>query len=81
MSQSYALPGEQSGVQFIVPSLTTFSFRNPSYRMYQVDKKTGFVYDFTQYRMYISKGESTWETAYTMREFFGVKDGSDYAGF
>lgn len=49
--------------------------------MYQVDKKTGFVYDFTQYRMYISKGESTWETAYTMREFFGVKDGSDYAGF
>lgn len=39
--------GQQSGVQFIVPSLTTFSNRNPSYRIYEVDKKTGFVVDYT----------------------------------
>lgn len=64
-----------------MPSLTTFSNRNPSYRVYQVDKKTGFVVDYTQYRMYLTKGENTWKQAYTMQDFYGVKDGSDYAGF
>ena len=46
-----------------------------------MDKETGFVYDYTQYRMYLSKNQTTWDVAYTMRDFFGVKDGSDYAGF
>ena len=74
-------PGTQSGVQFVAPSLTTYSFLNPSYRVYEIDKDSGFVYDYTQYRMYLSKEQNTWEVAYTLRSFFKVKDGSDYSGF
>ena len=39
------------------------------------------MYDYIQYRMYLTKKQSAWEKAYSMREFYKVKDGSDYAGF
>ncbi len=81
MTQSYASPGRQSGVQFIVPSLTTFPNINPSFRIYEFDRQTGFTFDYVQYRMYLTKGETDWKIAYTMKNFYGVKDGSDYAGF
>ena len=34
LTQSIARPGHQAGVQFIVPSFTTYTYRNPSYRVY-----------------------------------------------
>ena len=49
--------------------------------MYEVDRKSGFVHDYTQYRMYLSRESNSWEKAYSMRSFYKVEDGSDYEGF
>ena len=70
--RSYANATDTSGVMFIAPSLTTYTFRNPSYRIYLVDTESGFIDDYTQYRLYLSRNETEWKIAYTMKEFFGV---------
>ena len=67
-------------VQWVVPSLTTYTDHNPSFRMYEIDSETKQILDFTSYRMNISQANlnpntpPVWDAAYSFKEFYGVKD-------
>ena len=67
--------------QFVGPSLTTFSYLNPSFRVIEVDADTNEVVDYTQYRLNITKwndigptAQPRWEPIYKFRQEFGVQD-------
>jgi hypothetical protein len=65
-----------AGVLHIVPSLTTHTEQNPSFRVYVADKKTFSILDYHQYRLYISEANANdnpeWKIAYSFKENFKV---------
>ena len=67
-------------VQWIAPSFTTYTFHNPSFRLFQADEDTKIVTDYTQYVLNLNKANldpstpPTWDVAYSFKEFYGVKD-------
>ena len=62
-----------AGVVLTAPSLTTYSFQNPSFRIYEMDSDTKVMLDYFQYRLNLTEanaqeGEPQWKVAYTAKE-------------
>ena len=76
--QLVAHNGQTVGVQFIAPSLTTFTNQNPSYRIFDLDPTTFAFLDYEQYRANlddaIQNNQPHWELAYTARAEYGLAD-------
>lgn len=81
VSKSYLDPDTVVGVEFLAPSLTTYSNHNPAIRLFQFDADTNTPLDFIQYRMNLTKmnedGENatvTFDQTYRFVETYGVQD-------
>lgn len=70
------------GTVLISPSVTPFLNQNPSYRVFEMDRKTYKLLDYHQYHMNLTKAnelyehgiEPEWELMYSAREMYGLKD-------
>jgi sphingomyelin phosphodiesterase len=64
--------GKPVAMQYIAPSLTTFTDINPSFRSYVFDNKTLELQDYIQYRLNLTHTIATdraeWNVAYTARD-------------
>lgn len=63
-----------AGVTFTAPSLTTYSFQNPSFRIFEMDSDTKIMLDYSQYRLNLTEAnenaekEPEWKIAYSAKE-------------
>jgi len=69
----YFNPNKTVGVVLTAPSLTTYSFQNPSFRIYEMDSDSKIVLDYFQYRLNLTEAneqeqEPEWKVAYTAKE-------------
>lgn len=73
-----------AAVLHMIPSLTTHSKRNPSFRVYVADKKTFTILDYYQYRLYIDDANKNdkpeWKLVYSFRGFYNVPN-MDYENY
>eukprot|EP00826_Nyctotherus_ovalis_P040240 TRINITY_DN3943_c0_g1_i2.p1 TRINITY_DN3943_c0_g1~~TRINITY_DN3943_c0_g1_i2.p1 ORF type:complete len:567 (+),score=111.55 TRINITY_DN3943_c0_g1_i2:143-1843(+) len=69
-------PSKTVNVVNIHPSLTTFRGLNPSFRVYEVDRSSGELLDYEQYRLNIAKANAErraqWKVSYTFKSYFEV---------
>ena len=69
-------------INFVAPQLTTFSYKLPSYRVYEIDSKYKLIIDYEQYRMNLTKSNSEqkpyWYLSYNATKFFKVNDMTEY---
>lgn len=76
-----------AGVIYTAPSVTTYSNRMPSFRVYDVNSANNDLIDYTQYYLNITKANllpddtPKWEIQYTATKDFKVKNLMDYEGF
>lgn len=76
-----------AGIIFAAPSLTTFSNRMPSFRVYDVNSSNNNLIDYTQYFLNISKANLNpdetpeWEVKYVASKDFNLKSLRDYNQF
>lgn len=62
-----------AGIIYTAPSLTSYSFQHPSFRIYEVDSNTKLLVDFDQYRLNLTEANLTpdvkpkWKVAYSAR--------------
>ena len=60
-----------AGVILTAPSLTSYSYKNPSFRVYDIDSETKILKDYSQYRLNLTEANLTpdtkpqWKVAYT----------------
>jgi sphingomyelin phosphodiesterase len=63
-----------AGIILTAPSLTSYSWKNPSFRVYEVDSKTSIIKDYYQYRLNLTEAnlnpydKPDWKVAYTAKE-------------
>jgi len=67
------------GVNFIAPSMTTFTFHNPSFRIYEFDAETHVPVNYRQYRLHLDKwsnhpGPIEWDLGYSFVEEYNLPD-------
>jgi sphingomyelin phosphodiesterase len=73
-----------AGLILTAPSLTTYSFINPSFRIYDVDSDTKILKDYSQYRLNITEANITpdikpqFKVAYTAKKAFNIEHLNDY---
>jgi len=73
-----------AGVILTAPSLTSYTYKNPSFRVYEVDSNSMIVKDYEQYRFNITEAnlnpdlKPTWKVSYTATKSLGVKHLNDY---
>ena len=69
-------------LNYIAPPLTTFTNKIPSYRIYNIDKKTMQVLNYEQIRFNITKsnkeGKPYWYSAYNSSDFYKVNDMTEF---
>lgn len=71
---------EAVGTLWMVPSISTFKYRNPSYRVYTADSDTKVVLDFDTYRMDLEAANAAvgvtpqWDLAYSFKSSYVVSD-------
>ena len=76
-----------AGLIHIAPSLTTYTEKNPQFRVYKVDDKTKIVLDYDQYLLNITKANNNpkanpdWEIMYNAIEAFKINNMTDYGRF
>lgn len=76
-----------AGLVLTAPSLTTYTMKNPSFRVYEVDSNTKIVKDYSQYRLNLTEANLTPEikpqftVSYTAKESFNIKHLNDYYPF
>ena len=67
-------------IQFVSPSITTYTDKNPSFRIYTADNDTKLVTDYSQYRVDLPKANLNpsappqFELAYKFRSLYNVPD-------
>lgn len=66
---------------FIPGSLTTFGGMQPAFRVYEIDRDTGVILDFTQYRLDLAKWNAmdssvdpTWDVIYKFKDDYLLQD-------
>jgi sphingomyelin phosphodiesterase len=63
-----------AGIIFTAPSLTTYSFQNPSFRIYELDSNNIILKDYHQYRLDLVEAnlhpdnEPEWKIAYSAKK-------------
>lgn len=71
---------QPTGIQFVGPSITTYTYKNPSFRVYTADFDTKQVTDINQYRLNLPAANNNpdaspvFELAYTFKQLYGVPD-------
>jgi sphingomyelin phosphodiesterase len=76
-----------AGIIFTAPSLTSYSFQHPSFRIYEMDEESKLLLDFHQYRMNLTEAnlnpgrKPEWRISYSAREKFGVSNLNDLVMF
>lgn len=69
-----------TAVQFVTPSVTTYTDKNPSFRLYTGDTDTKQVVDYHQYRLNLPNANQNptvspvYDLAYTFKQEYGVSD-------
>ena len=80
--EEYHNDKKYSVINYICPSLTTYSDFWPSYRVYNADLKTKFVKDYTQWRLNLDETNKNdkplWYISYKASQFYNVSDMNDY---
>lgn len=75
VSKDY-LSGEPASVQWVAPSVTTLSNRNPSYRVYFVDSGDFSVLDYAQYRLDLALANAlnttVWDYVYSFQTLYSL---------
>ena len=72
--------GAPVGTLWVGPSMSTYKYRNPSYRVYTADSGTRVVNDFDNYRMDLGAANSAagqspkWDLAYSFQSSYVVPD-------
>jgi sphingomyelin phosphodiesterase len=67
-------------VQWIAPSTTTYTYKNPSFRLFQADSDTKILTDYTQYRLNLTNANlypdvtPLWDAAYSFKQYYGIND-------
>lgn len=62
----------------ISPSMTTYDYKNPSMRVYSLDKATNHLLDYHQYRLDLNKANSLnastihFDLVYSFRHFYSL---------
>jgi len=92
--KDYYTHKNSTGIILTAPSLTTYykfnsrySFLNPSFRVYNIEKDSFYLKDYLQYRLNITKAnmqpdiDPQWEIAYNSSQAFGVTHLYDYTRF
>lgn len=69
---------------FIAPSGTTYSYQNPSFRIFEINGADNSIRDYDQYRLNLDKANQDgpnavleWDKAYTFTKFYGLKSASN----
>jgi len=67
------------GVSYDCPSLTSYGWMNPSFRMFFANPKTYDLLDFIQFRLYLDKANKNedhaeWDIAYQFTKLYGVNN-------
>ncbi len=76
-----------AGVIFTAPSVTTYTNRMPSFRVYEVNANNNDLVDYNQYFLNLTKAnlnpdtKPTWDLQYTATKDFKVKNLMDYERF
>lgn len=76
-----------AGVVLTAPSLTSYSWQNPSFRVFDVDYSTLILKDFVQYRLNLTEAnlnpdeKPVWSISYKAKETFGFEHLSDFNVF
>jgi len=71
-----------NNVLFMASSLTTYSQRNPSFRIYEIDLDTLLPIDYNEYRLNLGKWNNSpndnieWDLAYTFSKEYKLDDAS-----
>jgi len=65
-------------VAWVTPSVTPFTYLNPSFRVFEYDSSTLEVLDYHQYHLDLNKtnesGIAKWELYYSAKSAYGLKD-------
>jgi sphingomyelin phosphodiesterase len=65
-----------AGLILTAPSLTSYSWKNPSFRIYDVDSHSKIIKDYHQYRLNLTEANLTpdvkpkWKVSYTAKQVF-----------
>ena len=84
LMKSYFNSSIVTGVNFVAPSLTTYSSVNPSFRVFEVDPETWYMKDLKTYRLDIEKANKNkdlplqLEETLTFNQIYGSKHLYDY---
>jgi sphingomyelin phosphodiesterase len=72
--------GKPVAVEWVAPSLTSYTFLNPSYRIFEADSLSFDISNFYQYRMnltragYFPDDTPLWDPVYDFKSEYGVVD-------
>jgi len=76
MGQLLPLSARPVGIAYITPSVTTYAGLNPSYRIYSVDAKSGYMMEISKYYVDVSEaneiGSPTWTFAYNASTMYSL---------
>jgi sphingomyelin phosphodiesterase len=76
-----------AGIIYTAPSLTTYSFQNPSFRVYEVETKSMILKDYYQYRLNLTEANATpdkdpeWKIVYNAKKVILYNIGIQYSSF
>ena len=76
-----------AGIIHIAPSLTTYTSKNPQFRVLKIDEESKVVIDYDQYFLNITKANlnpddtPTWEILYNAKDAFKMNNMTDYSKF
>lgn len=63
-------------IAYTCPSLTTYTYKNPGFRVYKMDPDTYKMLDYDQYYLDLGKSNKQripiWEKSYTFTEYYNV---------
>ena len=80
--KEYSYPNKYSIINYIGPSLSTYTKCWPSYRIYYADSETKFINDFIQMRLDLDETNKNnnpkWFVAYQASKFYNVTKMNDY---
>jgi sphingomyelin phosphodiesterase len=76
--------GRPIATAFIAPSGTTYTYQNPSFRVFEMNGDDNSVNDYVQYRLNLDKANSEgpsaildWAAVYRFKELYGLKSASN----
>jgi len=70
--------GRVVNIAYVCPSLSTYTYKNPAFRVFEVEQETFSLVDYVQYSMNITESnkrkEAIWNVSYKFSSYFNVPD-------